>query len=786
MLPSHHHEPAVPGPRHGGDLLELRCRGAQFHHPDGLLARLPLPLDQPDEQGLLAALLHHKRDPHPVGGHPHGLDPPVQVRCAHLQRIALALLEQEQPGVVPVTVGDPQAVLRVPARRRQPVLLGPALAAQHRLAQRTARDQRPHVQRPAVEADTGRGALVPRHRHRAQCRVTLAQRSRRRVGLGVAAARGDPYQPVLGVGEVQVVGAAHRAPEGRRIGHVLRERAQFPPFRLQLDLVHRGAEVLQREQQLCRHLLAPVGADARGLAVERNRQLVPVVGRQHADALGQRGTGREARPDHRSEPPRRPGQQGAHHLRRGFDPPADVDGVGDRGGRRIPGRLGVRSEVVLVDGHVIALEVRLPHHDALRQRVDPPLPLLVLRQVHGPAVRPRRRRVRLLRVDGGHLGAGEGVRDLAGLLPAAARALGLGARPVRQHGGGHLRPPGLRGLAGQVLARRLVVRIVAGERLEEALHDLRGRRVLAGRHGENPHLGVLAGRGLHTPQVPAVRHRGTSRQQQDATGGVHHDTGGHTPAAPLAVSAHEMPPLACRRPPARRPPARRPGPVHRFRCPCPHPAAPVHPDPVRPRSDRLPRRCRRSPPDRPPCRRRTRLLERPPHRCEPRLPHHPHPGPEPAASPPPGPRPVAGPCRGRAGARRARRCRAAPWGRPWAARWPPVEVSGPGRVRPHPARSRTVPARSPASGRPRRRTAGRRRRVRGCAASPSAPAVSANPAAARPRSWAASAGTASRRPARPTPAASRRAAARPPGRWTAPGPCHPWSVRAPGRPARSG
>ena len=79
-----------------------------------------------------------------------------------------------------------------------------------------------------------------------------------------------------------------------------------------------------------------------------------------------------------------------------------------------------------------------------------------------------------------------------------------------------------------------------------------------------------------------------------------------------------------------------------------------------------------------------------------------------------------------------------------------------------------------------------RRPARGCAASPPAPAGSATRAASRRPCAAASAGTASPRPARPTPAASRRAAGRPPRRWTGRARCRRWSGPAPGRPARSG
>ena len=72
------------------------------------------------------------------------------------------------------------------------------------------------------------------------------------------------------------------------------------------------------------------------------------------------------------------------------------------------------------------------------------------------------------------------------------------------------------------------------------------------------------------------------------------------------------------------------------------------------------------------------------------------------------------------------------------------------------------------------------------AASPPAPAVSANRAAARPPYAAGSAGTASRRRARPTPAASRRAAGRPRRRSTARARCRRSCGPATGRPARSG
>ena len=75
----------------------------------------------------------------------------------------------------------------------------------------------------------------------------------------------------------------------------------------------------------------------------------------------------------------------------------------------------------------------------------------------------------------------------------------------------------------------------------------------ARRDGEDPDLRVLPRRGLHLPQVAAVRHRGAPREQQRPAARVRQDAH-RTPAhaAPRALSAHGVPPHARAPPPSRR------------------------------------------------------------------------------------------------------------------------------------------------------------------------------------------------------------------------------------------
>ena len=181
-LRADHHEPAVARPRHGGDVLQLRCHGVAVRRPT-TPSRLAAFGARPARSAPICSERSRRPSPRSARSAPRRRppappDPPVEPRRPTSSGSPAPFASTQQPGVLRVAVGHPQVARAVPAGRRQPVLrVAPWLVTTG--SPSAARRQRRHVQLAAV-GETPAALLARRARPppTRSCLLAVAERAR--------------------------------------------------------------------------------------------------------------------------------------------------------------------------------------------------------------------------------------------------------------------------------------------------------------------------------------------------------------------------------------------------------------------------------------------------------------------------------------------------------------------------------------------------------------------------------------------------------------------------------